>query len=45
MDYKVRQKGSRRKEADGTKDDPLVLKVEKKGNGKRCEYCIAKGWK
>ena len=41
----AQQKGSRRKEADGTKDDPLVLKVEKKDNGKRCQYCIAKGWK
>ena len=32
----ARQKGSRRKENDGTK---------KEDNGKRCEYCIAKGWK
>jgi len=39
----ARQKGSRRKEADGSKDDPLVLKVEKKDNGKRCQYCINKG--
>ena len=41
----ARQKGSQRKEADGSKDDPLVLKVEKKDNGKRCQYCINKGWK
>jgi len=44
----ARQKGGRRKEATGTQDDPMVLKTEvqeKKDNGKRCEYCIAKGWK
>ena len=41
----ARQKGSWRKEADGSKEDPLVLKVENKDNGKRCQYCIAKGWK
>jgi len=40
----ARQKGSRRKETDKSKDDPLVLKVEKKDNGKRCQYCINKGW-
>ena len=44
----ARQKGSRRKENTGTQDDPVVLKVDtkvKKDNGKRCEYCIGKGWK
>ena len=41
----ARQRRSRKKEADSTKDDPLVLKVENKDNGKRCQYCIAKGWK
>jgi len=42
----ARQKGSwSRKEADGSKEDPLVLKVEKKDNSKRCQYCINKGWK
>jgi len=44
----ARQKGSRRKENTGAQDDLVVLKAEtkvKKDNGKRCEYCIAKGWK
>jgi len=41
----ARQKGGRRKETAGTLEDPLVLKTEVKDNGKRCEYCIAKGWK
>jgi len=40
----ARQKGSKRKEA-GTQEDPVVLKAEVKDNGKRCDYCIAKGWK
>jgi len=40
----ARQKGGKRKEA-GTQEDPVVLKAEVKDNGKRCDYCIAKGWK
>jgi len=40
----ARQKGSRRKE-NGSQDDPVVLKAKKEDNGKRCNYCIGKGWK
>ena len=41
-----RQKG-RRIRHEGTQENPVVLKTkgEKKDNGKRCEYCIGKGWK
>jgi len=42
----ARQKGSRRKDtANGSQDDPVVLKTKKEDNGKRCNYCIGKGWK
>jgi len=40
----VWQKGGKRKEA-GMQEDPVVLKTETRDNGKRCDYCIAKGWK
>jgi len=42
-----RQKGRRKTEEDGTKENPVVLKGKeaKPDNGKRCDYCIGKGWK
>ena len=29
----------------GLQDEPVVLKAKKEDNGKRCNYCIGKGWK
>jgi len=42
-----RQKGRRKTTEDGTKENPVVLKGKevKPDNGKRCDYCIGKGWK
>ena len=45
-----RQKGRRAREGE-SKENPVVLKTEagrardKGDNGKRCDYCISKGWK
>ena len=43
----ARQRGSRRGDKpEGTQENPVILKTEKKkDNGKKCDYCIAKGWK
>jgi len=42
----ARQKGFRRKDTvNGSQDEPVVLKAKKEDNGKRCNYCIGKGWK
>ena len=44
-----RQRGQRTRNEEGTKENPVVLKTEKrekgKDNGKRCDYCIVKAWK
>ena len=46
-----RQTGKRREQAGDTVQNPVVLKTEagrgrdKGDNGKRCDYCIGKGWK
>ena len=43
-----RQRQGNRK-SEGSQENPVVLKTDKKGaakdNGKRCDYCIGKGWK
>ena len=45
----AKQRTRKGKVDEGTMDNPVVLKTDRKGpikdNGKRCEYCIAKGWK
>jgi len=42
-----RQKGRRKTIDNGTRENPVVLKGKevKPDNGKRCYYCIGKGWK
>lgn len=41
-----RQRGRRSRNEEETKESPVILKTEKKkDNGKRCDYCIGKGWK
>lgn len=43
-----RQPGRSTRNEKGTKENLVVLKAEKeykKDNGKRCDYCIVKGWK
>jgi len=39
----ARQKGSRSRKEET--ENPVILKVEKIDNGKRCQYCIGRGWK
>lgn len=44
----AKQKTRRGKGDEGTQENPVVLKTDKKlakDNGKRCDFCIAKGWK
>ena len=44
----ARQPGSRREKTEGSQENPGVLKTDKGSkmdNGKRCDYCIGKGWK
>lgn len=41
-----RQRQGTRGKSEGSQENPVVLKTEKKmHNGKRCSYCIGKGWK
>lgn len=44
----IRQKGRRITGKEVSQENPVVLKTDKKitkENGKRCDYCIGKGWK
>lgn len=49
-EYIPRKLKGRRPKDEGTKENPIVLKTEagrtkdRGDNGKRCGYCISKGW-